>query len=128
MDFSGDGLHGWLDSANDRALDDLDYGVIGLDKSGRASRYSRYEARMAGFDQADVLGREFFKEIGRCMNNGLVAKRLDDALAHGETLDAVIDYVLAFRSAITPVRLRLLARPDSELRYLLVRRLSDASK
>lgn len=125
MDFSGEGLHGWLDGADDSALDALDYGVIGLDRSGKTRRYSRYEADMAGFKRDSVLGAHFFKEIGRCMDNGLVAKRLDDALSNGETLDTEIDYVLAFRSAITPVKLRLLARPDSDLRYLLVRRLSS---
>lgn len=125
MDFSDAGLHCWLDSADDHAIDHLDYGVIGLDKGGKARRYSHYEASISGLHQTDVLGRDFFKEIGRCMNNGLVAKRLDDALVNGERLDAVIDYVLAFRSAITPVRLRLLVQPGSDFRYVLVRRLAS---
>lgn len=127
MDFSGEGLHGWLDGADDSALDSLNFGVIGLDESGKTRRYSRYEAAMAGLPQDSVLGGHFFKETARCMDNELVAKRLDDALSNGETLDAVIDYVFAFRSAITPVKLRLLARPDSGLRYLVVRRVADAT-
>lgn len=123
MNFSEEGLHSWLDGVDDNALDALDYGVIGLDSTGKARRYSRYEARMAGLERDSVLGTEFLKEIGRCMNNALVAGRLDEALAKGQSLDAVIDYVFAFRSARTPVRLRMLAKPDSDLRYLIVQRL-----
>ncbi len=126
MELLSDDLHAWLDEAADDALDTLPFGVIGLDSEGRVARYSNYEARMAGLAASEVVGRHFFDEIGRCMNNGMVAKRFNDALASGEALDATIDYVFAFRDAITPVKLRLLSTPNSPLRYLLVQRLSGA--
>jgi hypothetical protein len=56
------------------------------------------------------------------MNNFMVAQRFEDALENGTELDAVIDYVLTLRMRPVKVRLRLLARPDSELRYVLVDR------
>jgi len=121
MDFSAEDLHRWLDAVDDSEIDRLDYGVIGIDAEGKTCRYSNFEAKLAGLDRKQVLGRPFFVEIARCMNNGLVGRRFLDARAHGEVLDAQIDYVLAFRSQTTPVRLRLLARPDILLDYLLVR-------
>ncbi len=124
MDLLSDNLHAWLDGAGDNELDSLPFGVVGIDFEGRVSRYSNYEARMAGLAASEVIGRHFFDEIARCMNNGLVAKRLDDALARGETLDATIDYVFALRNQITPVRLRMLSATTSPMRYLLVQRLS----
>ena len=126
MDLLSDNLHAWLDGAADDALNRLPFGVIGLDSEGRVSRYSEYEAQMAGFATSEVVGRRFFDEIARCMNNGLVAKRFDDAWARGETLDATLDYVLALRNEITPVKLRMLSTPASPLRYLLVQRLPGA--
>lgn len=126
MELLSDHIHAWLDEAGDDALDTLPFGVIGLDSEGRVARYSNYEAQMAGLAISEVVGRHFFDEIGRCMNNGMVAKRFNDALARGETLDAIIDYVFALRDAITPVKLRLLSTPDSPLRYLLVQRLPGA--
>lgn len=126
MELFSDDLHAWLDEADDDALDALPFGVIGLDTEGRVARYSNYEAQMAGLATSEVMGRHFFDEIGRCMNNGMIAKRFDDALARGETLDATIDYVFALRDAITPVKLRMLSIPGSPLRYLLVQRLSGA--
>ena len=126
MDLLSENLHAWLDAVGDDALDALPFGVIGLDSQGIVSRYSSFEARMAGHMQSEVIGRHFFEEIGRCMNNGLVAKRFDDAKARGEPLDAVLDYVFALRNEITPVKLRMLSTPDSPLRYLLVQRMAGA--
>lgn len=122
MDWVAENLHARLDEASDDELDALPYGVIGLDSEGKACRYSAFEARMAGLEREHVLGRHFFEEIGRCMNNSMVAHRFDNALAKGEPLDCVIDYVLAFKSQLTPVKLRMLSQPGSRLRYLLVQR------
>ncbi len=122
MDWVADNLHARLDKASDAELDALPYGVIGIDAEGKACRYSVFEARMAGLEREQVLGRHFFEEVGRCMNNSMVARRFDNALAKGESLDCVIDYVIAFKSQLTPVKLRLLSLPGSRLRYLLVQR------
>lgn len=122
MDFATDNLHALLDATSDAGLDALSFGVIGLDAVGLVCRYSAPEARMAGLQREHVLGQPFFPEIGRCMNNSLVAQRYANARAAGETLDEIIDYVMAFRSQLTPVKLRMLANPQSKVQYLLVQR------
>ncbi len=68
MDLAALGLHHWLDEASDAELDQLPFGVIGMDRDGRACRYNQYEVRMARFEPAEVIGRKFFEEIGRCMD------------------------------------------------------------
>ncbi len=128
MDIDAPDLGNWLDQTDDAQLNALPFGVIGMDADGKARRYSDYEAQMAGFDPRDVLGRHFFEEIGVCMNNGLVAKRFADAQAKGEPLDALIDYVIAFRSRRTPVKMRLLSLPTSPMRYLLIQRLPQEAQ
>jgi len=120
MDWVADNLHAWLDEASDAELDEMSYGVIGFDAEGKTRRYSAYESRLSGLKQEQVIGRHFFEEVGRCMNNRMVARRFDNALAKDEPLDCVIDYMLAFRSQLTPVKLRLLSQPGAPLRYLLV--------
>jgi photoactive yellow protein len=107
-----------IDGAGDDALDALPYGVIGLAPSGDVEVYSAAEARMAGLSRDGVLGRHFFTAVAPCMNNFMVAQRLEDEPA----LDAVIDYVLTFRMRPTPVKLRLLKDPGVARRYLLIQR------
>lgn len=98
--------------------DRLPFGVVGLDAAGIARVYNQTEARMAGLDASTVLGASFFDAVAQCMNNYLVAQRIQDE----PELDAIIPYVLTLRMRPTPVRLRLLASKSSALRYILIDR------
>jgi len=49
-------------------LEQLPIGVVLLDSEGRVVQYNRYEEILAGRDRANVLGREFFREVAPCMN------------------------------------------------------------
>lgn len=128
IDLAAEELHAWLDQASDEELDQLPFGVVGMDREGRACRYNQYEVRQARLQPSDVIGRKFFEEIARCMDNGMVAGRLAQALLRKEALDTTIDYVIAFRSAKTKAKLRLLHAPASPTSYLLLERLGEASE
>jgi hypothetical protein len=52
----------------------------------------------------------------------MVAQRFEDAELDATTLDDTIDYVLTLRMRPVKVKLRLLAEPGSEQRYVLVQR------
>ncbi len=107
-----------LDAADASLLDTLTFGVVGLERTGRTTRYNLYEGQMAGLSRESVLGRDFFLSTGVCMNNFLVAQRFEDE----PVLDVTLDYVLTFRMRPTPVKLRLLQHPDGQFRYILIQR------
>ena len=107
-----------LDGADASLLDTLSYGVVGMDRTNRTTRYNRLEGVMAGLPCDSVLGQDFFLAIGVCMNNFLVAQRFEDDPA----LDVTLDYVLTFRMRPTSVKLRLLQHPHGQFRYVLVQR------
>lgn len=111
-----------LDELDAERLDDLGFGVIGIDDQGVVRRYNRVESALAGLSPQRVLGRPLFTAVAPCMNNALVAHRLDRALAAGEPLDATLDYVLTLRMRPVPVVLRLLHAPGRAMRYVAVRR------
>ncbi|MFO1193152.1 MAG: PAS domain-containing protein [Rhodoferax sp.] len=110
---------GALDSAG---LDALPFGVIQVDGRMIVRRYNRYEALHTGLRAENVLGRHLFTEIAQCMNNYLVAQRIEDALSAGQALDATIDYVLTWRMRPTPVKLRMLVGAGAQDAYLLLLR------
>lgn len=107
-----------LDLADNAFLDALQFGVIGLSAAGLTEIYNATEARYAGMQRLDILGQPFFLIAGVCMNNYLVAQRFEDE----EVVDAIIDYVLTFRMRPTPVKLRLVKRPNLLRHYILVQR------
>ncbi len=109
---------GRLDSADDAFIDALPYGIVGLSAAGITEIYNSTEVRYAGLHRENVIGQPFFLMIGVCMNNFLVAQRLEDE----DVIDSIFDYVLTFRMRPTPVKLRLLKQPDISRRYVLIQR------
>lgn len=101
-----------------RVLDDLAFGVIGIDRSGIARTYNAAESRLAGLAPGAVIGLPFFQAVAQCMNNFMVAQRFEDS----EEVDEVVPFVLTLRMRPTPVRLRLLASRAEPLRYVLIER------
>lgn len=113
-----------LNQASGEELDALDFGVIGFGSDGVVRRYNAFESKAAGLSLGRVLDQPLFTVVAPCMNNFLVAQRFEDAAASGERLDDTIDYVLTLRMRPVKVKLRLLLEPASDLRYVLVHRVS----
>ena len=122
VSFSDADLLAWLARADDAALDDLPFGVIGLDIAGQVQRYNRFESRLAGLSADRVLGRHLFTAVAPCMNNALVAGRFERARVQDAVLDELLPYALTLRMRPVKVMLRLLADPAAPTRYVLVRR------
>jgi len=111
-----------LATADDAALDVLQFGIIGFDEQTVVQRYNTFESQLAGLNKSRVLGHPLFTSVAPCMNNFLVAQRFEDALATGDPLDATLDYVLTLRMKPVKVKLRLLAGSAGALRYVLILR------
>lgn len=114
--FADPGLLDALESASLDVIDDFGFGLIVMDRDGRVLGYNQAESKLSGLPADEVIGRNFFVEIGPCTNNYLIAQRYQDS----EGLDEQLDYVFTYRMAPTPVRLRLLARRGSPRQYLAV--------
>jgi photoactive yellow protein len=122
LSFATPGLHGQLAQLNPEQLDRLDFGVIAFDGETKVCQYNQTESDAAGLSAPRVLGQPLFTNVAPCMNNFMVAQRFEDAQDEGGALDDTIDYVLTLRMRPVKVKLRLLAAPGSELRYVLVQR------
>ena len=120
--FDEPGLLAALHAASDETIDELDFGVIGLDSRGLVQRYNRFESTAAGLSRDKVMGQPMFTVVAPCMNNFLVAQRFEDAEADQTPLDETIPYVLTLRMRPVKVRLRLLYQPGMGQRFILVDR------
>ena len=118
--FADPGLLDALESVSLDLIDDFGFGLIVMDRDGRVLGYNQAESKLSGLPAGEVVGRNFFVEIGPCTNNYLIAQRYQDSASEGASLDEQLDYVFTYRMAPTPVRLRLLARRGSPRQYLVV--------
>jgi photoactive yellow protein len=122
LSFATPGLYARLAQLQPQDLDQLDFGVIGFDDETQVCRYNRFESEAAGLTAPRVLGQPLFTNVAPCLNNFMVAQRFEDAQDDAAALDETIDYVLTLRMRPIKVKLRLLAAPDSAVRYVLVQR------
>jgi photoactive yellow protein len=122
LTFAAPGLHARLAQLSPEQLDRLDFGVIGFGADTQVSQYNQTESEAAGLSVPHVLGRALFTNVAPCLNNFMVALRFEEAQDSHSALDDTIDYVLTLRMRPIKVKLRLLAEPGSEQRYLLVQR------
>jgi photoactive yellow protein len=106
-----------LEAVDNQYFDDLDFGVIKMDRQGSIKAYNKCEANLAANDQQEVLGKNFFTQVAPCTNNFMVAERYSK---FEEDLDELVDYVFTYRIKPTPVTLRLLASSSSDNQYLIV--------
>ncbi len=124
INFSGISIGRRLDQLAVEELDLLDFGVIGFDREGIVCRYNRFESRFADLRPERVIGRPLFTVVAPCMNNALIAAQFEQALADNTSMDCELNYVLTLRMRPVRVRLRLVAAPELQLRYVLVQRAS----
>ena len=111
-----------IDALGEAELDELAFGVIGFDADTTVTLYNTFESKYAGLSRERVIGHLLFTTVAPCMNNFMVAHRFEEAAANGTILDETIDYVLTLRMRPIKVKLRLLAEPGSQTRYVLVLR------
>ncbi|NRB60168.1 MAG: photoactive yellow protein [Winogradskyella sp.] len=118
MTFSSKEAFSTRESMNQDAMDDLNFGVIRMDRNANIKAYNKYELNLSGNQREEVLGKDFFKQIAPCTNNFMVAEKylLDDII------DEEIDYIFTYRMAPTKVKLRLLSNPNENHQYLLVQK------
>jgi photoactive yellow protein len=125
MEFTAKHIQEWLVHSDGKSLDALPFSVIGFDHNNDVCRYNVHESTQSLLPPSSVFGRNLFTDITTRINNALVAKRFDDAHEKKVALDAVLDYVIAFKSCAGPTVMRMLHSPDSPMQYLLIKRLGE---
>ena len=84
------------DALSSAELDALPYGMIQLDARGRVLRYSTAETRLSGLAAADVVGRDFFRDVAPCTQVAEFQGRFEEGV-RARQLDAVFSFRFAFR-------------------------------
>jgi photoactive yellow protein len=111
-----------VDDLADAALDELPFGVVGLDEEGTILRYNLYESRFARLDRNNVLGKNFFAEVAHCTRNEAFEGRFRAFVASpgGADLDR-FDFLFDFKFGAQNVSVDIVRAPSSRF-YLLINR------
>lgn len=92
-------------------LDQLPFGVIGLDPLGVVRVYNATEALRSGRKSRPTHGLDFFVDVAPCMDNGYFKGRIDKALKAGK-LDISFDFVGDFSDRNRELSVRVQSAHD----------------
>jgi len=102
-------------------IDDLPFGAIQLDATGKVLAYSRREAQITSRDPAQVIGRNFFEEVAPCTRRPEFYGRFQEGVRKGE-LGVVFDYTFDYKMNPTRVRVHMKKAILGDTYWVLVSR------
>jgi photoactive yellow protein len=92
-------------------IDQLPYGVIGLDPNGVVRVYSKTEAALSGHSDRLAQGKLFFIDVAPCMNTPYFKGKIDAARARGD-LDIEFTFVGDFADRERELTVRVQSAQD----------------
>lgn len=120
LDFETPKLAEAIEAMTAQQLDDLPFGVIGLDPNGVVRLYNRTESERSGYKKRPAMGKTFFTDVAPCMNNGYFKGRIDKALKAGK-LDIRFSFVGDFSDRERELTVRVQSAADGGIWVFMLR-------
>ncbi|QJW85488.1 photoactive yellow protein [Ramlibacter terrae] len=111
-----------LASLSDRQIDQLAFGAVQLDASGRVLKYNAAEASITGRTAASVIGANFFRDVAPCTNSPTFKGLFDAGVASGD-LNTMFEYVFDYKMAPTKVKIHMKKAISGDTFWIFVKRL-----
>jgi photoactive yellow protein len=115
-----------LDDLDDRALDDLPFGVVCLDDHMTVIKMNRVESEASGIQRWRAIGRDFFRDIAPGPTNAALAKEVRAFAANPRispcTPSAPIRHTFKRRAGADTATIELVRNARRDRVYLCIRR------
>lgn len=122
VQFEQDDIANVLSRLDDTSIDQLAFGAIQLDASGKVLAYSKREASITGRDPRDVIGKNFFTDVAPCTRRPEFYGRFQAGVRSGK-LSVMFDYVFDYKMNPTKVRVHMKNALVGDSYWVLVKRL-----
>lgn len=109
-----------IDAMDVQELDELPFGAIRLDRTGKILSYNATEAKLTGRDPKRVIGRNFFNEVAPCTNVQAFAGRFREGVAKGD-MHVIFPYRFDFEMAPRDVTVTLFYSKQTDSAWVFVR-------
>ena len=103
-------------------INDLAFGAIELDASGKILKYNAAEAGITGRDAASVIGKNFFRDVAPCTSTPKFKGVFDAGVKSGD-LNTMFEYVFDYKMAPTKVKIHMKKSISGTSFWIFVKRL-----
>ena len=95
-----------LNRMAEKDIDKLAFGAIELDRNGTVLRYNAAEGAITGRNPAQVIGKNFFRDVAPCTSKPAF-KGVFDAGVRGDNLNTLFEYVFDYQMKPTKVKVHM---------------------
>lgn len=107
IDFGANDLENRLAKMSKADIDDLAFGAIQLDSTGTIIQYNETEGAITGRSPAQVIGKNFFKDVAPCTNTPKFKGAFDKVVA--ERGSVMLEYTFDYQ--MTPTKVKVHMKP-----------------
>lgn len=120
--FGAEDIENALSGLKDSELDELAFGAIQLDKSGKIVSYNAAEGDITGRDPSETIGKNFFTEVAPCTNSEEFYGRFKKGVESG-SLNELFEYVFDYKMKPTKVKVHMKKAITGDNYWVFVKRL-----
>ena len=120
--FGKDDLENVMSKMSPAEVDQLAFGAVQLDASGKILRYNAAEASITGRDAKGVIGQNFFRDVAPCTNSPTF-KGVFDQGVRADNLNTMFEYVFDYKMSPTKVKIHMKKAISDGSFWIFVKRL-----
>jgi photoactive yellow protein len=103
------------------AVDNLAFGAIQLDDSGKILQYNATEGAITGRDPKAVIGKNFFTDVAPCTKTPQFFGRFQDGVKN-KNLNVMFEYTFDYNMAPTKVKVHMKRALTGDSNWIFVKR------
>ena len=111
IDFEGINLAELLPRIPDSIKNDLPFGMVKLDTTGKILEYNMAEGDLTGVDPKSAIGKNFFDDIAVCTKTQAFYGKFLEGVKKG-FVNTVFDYTFDHREVAARVRVHMVSLPN----------------
>lgn len=104
--FGKNNVENVLARMNDTQLNNLAFGAVEIDATGKILKYNAVEGAITGRDPKAVVGKNFFTDVAPCTNRPEF-KGVFDAGVRADNLNTLFEYVFDHQMKPTKVKIHM---------------------
>ena len=122
IEFGQNDLDNVMATLSHRQIDELAFGAIQLDSTGKILAFNQTESSITGRRAEAVIGRNFFSDVAPCCNKPAFQGVFAEGVKSGK-LNAMFDYTFDYVMKPTRVRIQMKKALVGESYWVFVKRL-----
>ncbi len=121
LEFDKDDIQNTIAKLSDAEINNLAFGAIELDKTGKVLRFNAMEGQITGRDPKDMIGKNFFTDVAPCTNTPEFKGKFDAGVAKGD-LSVIFEYLFDYMMKPTRVKVHMKKSIIGDSYWIFVKR------